>query len=147
MNKQQIGFFSSLIIILIVVILLITGSPILTVPLYKGSSIPLGTFITWSGLVSLPLCIFWGINNLRNPKNDFNKYLGLTLKVLLLTALLWVPISYLLAGNLSFSFTEKDTFQGGQLAMTWFWRISYATAIGPILLLIIYWISLLSKKE
>ena len=126
--------------------LLITGSSLLIEPLYNGSSVPLGTIITWGGIISLPLSIYWGIKNLRNPKTHFNKLLSILLKATLFFALLWVLICYFLAGNLSFSFTETDTFRGGQLAMKWFWRISYATCVGPILILIIYWLSLLFKK-
>ena len=148
MNKQKIRFYFSLTAVLITIFLLVTGSPILSKPLYNSSTIPFGTIITWVGIIALPLSIYWGNNNFRNPNTTFNKYLGNFLKVIILLTFLWVPISFLLAGNLSFSFTEKETFQGGQLAMKWFWRITYGTAISPILLIIIYWLSqlILSKK-
>jgi hypothetical protein len=48
-----------------------------------------------------------------------------------------VPVSYLLAGNLSFSFSEKATFQGGQAAMRWFWRYSYGLAVLPLTVLLL----------
>jgi hypothetical protein len=147
MNKQKIRFYFSLTAVLITIFLLVTGSPILSKPLYNSSTIPFGTIITWVGIIALPLSTYWGNNNFRNPNTTFNKYLGNFLKVIILLAFLWVPISYLLAGNLSFSFTEKETFQGGQLAMKWFWRITYGIAISPIVLIIIYWLSLLLKKR
>jgi len=146
MNKRSIWYYGSLVVMLLTIYLLITGSSILTRPLYSNSTVPFGTIITWAGIIALPLSIYWGINNLRNPSSSFHKYLTACLKLLFVLAILWVPICYLLSGNLSFSFTETDTFRGGQSAMRWFWIISYATAIGPILLLITYWLSTVFKK-
>src|SRR6056297_3392645 len=134
MNRRKTYFYTSLILTLSVITLLVTGSNLLIIPLDNSKSIPFGTFITWTGMVSLPLTIYWGIKELRKPLSKLNR-------------ILWVPISYLLAGNLSFTFSEKETFQGGQIAMRWFWRLSYGIGIGAILTLIIYWISLLFKKK
>ena len=124
-----------------------TGSSLLTTSLNKNNTIPLGTFITWFGLISLPLSIFLGIEQFRKPTKTFNNYLSKSLKVVLIIAAFWAVLSYFLAGNLSFSFSEKESFQGGQLAMKWFWRITYGIPIASIILLISYWLSLaLSKK-
>jgi len=147
MSNRRIWLFVTLIILTITIVLLVTGSPILNMALDENESVPLGTFITWIGIISLPCSIYWGLNDLRNPTERFYKYLAIVLRIILVLALLWMPICYLLAGNISFSFSEKDTFQGGQLAMKWFWRFSYAMAIGPILLLIIYVVSLLLVKK
>ncbi|MEO1049680.1 MAG: hypothetical protein AAFX87_03620 [Bacteroidota bacterium] len=147
MNRQRIWFFSTLIVTLLTVFLLITGSPLLTKAVDKDNSIPLGTFITWAGLIALPLSIYWGIGRLRKPTGGLNKLLAGMLKIVLALAILWVPLSYLLAGNLSFSFSEKELFQGGQLAMKWFWRLSYGIGLGSIFILILFWISLLFKKN
>lgn len=147
MNKRRTWFYISLAIMLFTIVLLVTGSSILTIALDKHDSIPLGTFITWAGIISLPLTIYWGIKEFRKPTRPFYKYLAVALKSIMILAVLWVPISYLLSGNISFSFAEKDTFQGGQLAMKWFWGISYGMALGPILLLIVYWLSLLFNRN
>lgn len=146
MNRRKIYFYSALILTLSVIILLATGSSVLTIAL-NDKSIPLGTFITWTGMISLPLMIYWGIKELRKPSSKLNRILSGFLKIIIISGILWVPISYLLAGNLSFTFSEKETFQGGQVAMQWFWRLSYGIGIGTILILIIYWISLLFKKK
>ena len=147
MNKRKIYFYCALILTLSVIILLITGSSILTIALDGDRTIPFGTMITWTGMISLPLTIYWGIKELRKPSSKLNGILSGFLKIILVLGILWVPLSYLLAGNLSFSFSEKETFQGGQDAMKWFWRLSYGIGIGAILTLIIYWISLLFKKK
>jgi hypothetical protein len=146
MNKRKIYFYGALILTLSVIILLITGSSLITMALISDPTIPFGTLVTWTGMISLPLTIYWGIKELRKPSSNLNRILSGFLKIIVVLGILWVPISYLLAGNLSFSFSEKETFQGGQDAMKWFWRLSYGIGIGSILTLIVYWISLLFKK-
>ena len=147
MNRRKIYFYGALILTLSVIILLATGSSLLTIALANDKSIPLGTLITWIGMISLPLTIYWGVKELRKPSSKLNRILSGFLKIIIISGILWVPISYLLAGNLSFTFSEKESFQGGQVAMRWFWRLSYGIGIGAILTLIIYWISLLFKKK
>lgn len=146
-NRRKTYFYSALILTLSIIILLATGSSLLTTTLDNDKSIPLGTLITWTGMISLPLTIYWGVKELRRPTGKLNRILCGVLKIMIILGILWAPISYLLAGNLSFTFSEKETFQGGQTAMLSFWRLSYGIAIGAILTLIIYWITLLFKKK
>ena len=147
MNRRKIYFFCALILTLSVILLLVSGSSILTTALDRNRTIPFGTLITWTGMISFPLTIYWGIKEMRRPSRKLTKMLSVFLKIMILLGILWVPISYLLAGNLSFSFSEKETFQGGQDAMRWFWRLSYGIGVGTILIIIAYWISLLSKRN
>lgn len=145
MTQPKFYFFATLIIFIIVAILLITGSFVLTEPLYNGSTIPMGTPLTWIGIMSLPLAIYFGIERFRNP-TDIYTLLSRTLKFSLTLAVLWVPICYLLAGNLSFSFSEKSGFRGGQTAMKLFWGYSYGVVILPLLLLIIHLVLTLVRR-
>ncbi|GEM_PF-1111278 len=147
MNRRKLYFYISLVLTIGVVILLVTGSPLLTMAIDSNKSIPLGTIITWIGMISFPLAIYWGTEALRNPSRKLYKFLSGLLKIIILLGVLWVPISYVLAGNLSFSFTEKETFQGGQTAMRWFWYLSYGVGIGGLLILFTYWVSLLFRKS
>ncbi len=126
---------------------MVTGSSLLTMSLDKNKPIPFGTPITWTGMIALPLTIYWGIKELRRPSQRLNKILAVFLKIIIILGILWVPISFLLAGNLSFSFSETESFQGGQVAMRWFWRLSYGIGIGVLLIIATYWISLLFKKD
>ncbi|MEM6685375.1 MAG: hypothetical protein AAF617_06215 [Bacteroidota bacterium] len=145
LNRRKTYFFIALSLTVSVALLLVTGSFLLTLSL-GSASIPLGTFITWIGMISFPLTIYFGIKELQTPSNTYNKILSKLLKTIILLGILWVPISYLLAGNLSFTFSETQTFQGGQVAMKWFWYLSYSIGIGAICTLFAYWISLLFKK-
>lgn len=147
MKKRKIYFFGALILTSCTTVLLVTGSPVLSIALVNDPSIPFGTLITWSGMISLPLTIYWGIEEMRIPAGKLNKILSGFLKLMIISGILWVPISFLLAGNLSFTFSEKEIFQGGQLAMRWFWRFSYGIVIGTILTLIIFWLSILFNKK
>ena len=97
-------------------------------------------------MIALPITIFWGIKELRQPKSKFSTLLSKLIKVMIILGVLWVPISFLLAGNISFTFTEKATFQGGQAAMRWFWRLSYGIGIGSVSILVLYWVTLMFKK-
>lgn len=146
MKKRQVYFIISLLLTLTVIALLVTGSSLLTLALDNDNTVPLGTFITWIGMFSLPLSIYWGIKALRKPTNKLHKMLSIILKIVIILGLLWIPISYLLAGNLSFTFSEKETFQGRQTAMRWFWYLSYGIGIGALVNLILYWLTLLFKK-
>ena len=147
MNKRKTYFYSALVLTISVIILLVTGSSLLTIALDSEGSIPPGNLITWIGMISLPLTIYWGIKDLRKPSGKLNRTLSSLLKIIIILGILWVPISYLLAGNLSFTFSEKETFQGGQEAMKWFWRLSYGIGIGAVLTITTSWISLLFIKD
>jgi len=72
--------------------------------------------------------------------------LAFVLKAIILLAILWVPISYLLAGNIAFTFTESITFQGGQQAMKLFWYFIYFLSLGPLFIVSIYGIFKFFKK-
>ena len=147
MKKRKIYFLAALAVTSGILSLLISGSSLLTIALDNEGTIPLGTFITWAGMISLPLTIYWGIKEMRTPTKKTNVVLAGFLTILIALGILWVPIAYLLAGNISFTFSEKETFQGGQAAMRWFWRLTYGIGIGAILTIVIYWISLLIKKD
>jgi len=116
MDNRKLYFLVSIFITIVVLMLLITGSSVLNVNLAKQSSIPLGTFITWAGMVSFPLSLYWGIKRLRKPNGLLTRFLSSLLKIIIVMGILWVPISYLLAGNLSFSFSEKDQFKLRRIA-------------------------------
>lgn len=143
MKKDRILFFLFLIIFLASAILLITGSSVLV---YSLNGVPAGTPITWLGLFSLAALVYLGFQNLRNPTNSTYRILNWILRANIILAVLWAPICYFLAGNASFNFSEKATFQGGQLAMRIFWIFTYTLAAIPILILIFHWLIALFRS-
>lgn len=147
MNKSKVYFFSGIILTVGVIALLVSGDSLLLISLNSAGTLPLGTIITWAGMISLPLTIYWGVGEFRTPTTGLTRVLSGLLKGGMLAGLLWVPIAYLLAGNLSFSFSQKETFQGGQDAMRWFWVLSYGIAIIAISTICTYWIYLFFKRS
>ncbi|OIQ37180.1 MAG: hypothetical protein BM563_09015 [Bacteroidetes bacterium MedPE-SWsnd-G1] len=146
MTKRTATLIVLVAITLIVGVLLFMGAPILSKSLFEEIMIPAGTLITWFGLIGLPLSIFFGVIEFRKPSNNWFLLLSLLIKTILVLAILWVPISYLLSGSFAFNFSNTDSFQGGYVAMKIFWYLSYGIAIGSLSVLILYWISLLVKK-
>ena len=127
---------SSLIISLIVFFFaascLISGSNILLYALLTEPYLPAGTLITWVGMVALPASLYFGFHFLNKPVSPIEKIFSVCIKISMLVSALWAPISALLSGNLSNSFTGKPQFQGGQLAMKIFWSYSYFVVILPL---------------
>ncbi|MCX2718131.1 hypothetical protein [Lentiprolixibacter aurantiacus] len=147
MKRTSYWFIGALIVFCLACYFLVTGSSVLLLSLSESNNIPLGTIITWLGIISIPLLFYFGVRRLRDPITKTERVFSILLKLSICLALLWVPISYLLAGNLSFSFSEKATFQGGQLAMKAFWFNAYFTAAAPVVLGIMFGlISLFQKK-
>lgn len=140
MKNRKTWLILSIIVTLISFFLLISGSKLLTVLLIKKMQLPIGTITTWFGFIGLSLSVYLGIKNLRTPQNWMEKLLSQQLKISLLLSIFWILISYSLAGNLTFTFSESVTFQGGQSAMKIFWVLNYAIVIIPLLTLFSYFI-------
>ena len=140
--KRRFLFLTFLSITLLVLILLVTGSSLLMLPLNEAKTIPLGTFISWIGLLALPLTIFWGLKSLRHPKENWEHFLSIFLKIMIGLALLWLPISYGLSGNMASNFSGySEGFQGGPIAMQIYWVITYSIPLSSLILLVAYWLS------
>ncbi len=148
MRKQKLWFFGSLIVLLTVIVLLLTASNLLTFSLSDDPYIPLGTFITWAGIIAFPLTIYWGMDNWRKPVGRAERILSSLLKFQIVLATLWLPICFALSGNMAFTFVEKENFQGGQSAMRLFWYFNYFMGVAPLFLLLAYWFKwFFSRRE
>ena len=149
MNNSLIWFFILLSVVIFTIYLLVSGSELMTVALDNSDTIPLGSFITWAGIIAMPLMIYCGVKELRQPNNELNKTLSKLLKLIIIISILWLPISYLLAGNIAFNFSTIHSFQGGPIAMKLFWIFSYGLTISSITILVLYWMARLfcSKKS
>ena len=141
MKKKNLYLIASVSIALTCFSLLLTGSRLLTIPLDSNDTIPLGSFITWAGMMSLPLSLYFASDKLRMPTMAIHRFLSVVLKLLVGLGVLWLPLSYALSGNMAFNFTESPTFQGGQLAMKCFWTLTYSIVIGVSTVALIHVIS------
>ncbi len=148
MTTRRLLFILALIVFIVTLVLLITGSKLLLISLSSTQNIPSGTFITWLGLIALPASILLGVNRLYMPKTRLDRLFSKLLLLPLVLAILWVPISYLLAGNLSNTFSEKAVFQGGQDAMKLFWIFTYSIPVLSLGLFLLFGIfSAFRKKD
>lgn len=124
--------------------LLASGSEIL-VKSFFDFSVPLGTFITWAGMIAFNLLLFIVHRKIKHPVSRTTFY-WLFMKIFLLLAFVWGFVSYGLAGNWSFTFEPSETFQGSNEAARFFWYYSYAVVISPIIILLILSVHILIKK-
>lgn len=147
MRKRWFLFWLSIIVIIVVAILLLSGSEILVKPVLKDSTIPWGTLLTWLGMVALPSAIYLGLKKIHKPITNTESFIRIALKTTIWLAILWVPISYLLSGNLAFTFSNKPGFQGGQTAMKLFWYYNIYLVVYPLVLLLIYFFYRLFSKK
>ncbi len=131
-------FLISLCVFLLCSYLLVTASPALEYPLGENDTVPLGSFITWAGLISLPISLYWAVRRFREPKGFVYRSMAVALKIVIVLAFLWVPISYGLAGNMNFNFGQSEIFQGGQTAMSLFWGLSLGIPLGTIVLFVVH---------
>ncbi|MBL7472924.1 hypothetical protein [Robertkochia sediminum] len=147
MKNRKLYFFTSLGITLISLALLLSGSSLLTLGLDTADTIPLGTFTTWAGLMALPATLYFWVKELRDPSGKWYAFLSGVLRLSLLLAILWAPVSYLLAGNMSFSFSSAvEGFRGSPQAYVWFMRFTNGIVYGALLVLSLYCVTLLWER-
>jgi hypothetical protein len=140
MQSTKLYFWLCLFVFVLVAGLLISGHPVLLYALMEDPYLPAGNILTWAGIIALPTSIFLGIRRLQNPETRLDIVFSKIIIFLIFVAILWAPVSFLLAGNLSNSFSEKATFQGGQEAMRLFWSFSYFSVGAPLVCWVVYWI-------
>lgn len=97
-------------------ILLLEGSPILTEPVIEGIGLPFGTLITWVGISMFPLSIVIGIRFIRKPTSQVYRFYKRVFFVFTLLGVAWGGISYLLAGNWTYTFSNDEGFRGSEQA-------------------------------
>ncbi len=147
MDKTNLFFLLSLAVFLVSLFLLASASPLLNYALGDNDTVPLGSFITWAGLIALPMSLYWGSLKFRKPEGSFYKVLSLCLKITIVLAILWLPISYALAGNMNFNFGQSTSFQGGQTAMKIFWFVSFAIPSVTLVLCLLHLIISLFRSN
>jgi len=101
-------------------ILLLEGLPILTEPVIEGKGLPFGTLIAWLGISMLPLSILIGIRLIRKPTSQAYRFYKQAFMVFTMLGAAWGAVSYLLAGNWTYTFSNSDTFRGSERAFNIF---------------------------
>ncbi len=100
--------------------MLLEGLPFLTEPVTEGYGLPFGTLIAWVGITMFPLSILMGIRFIRNPTSEVYHFYKRVFFVFTLLGVAWGGISYLLAGNWTYTFSNDETFRGSERAFNIF---------------------------
>lgn len=126
MNNKRIKYFflASVLIQMFVVTSLATGSPLLTMPVVKGGSLPWGNLMTAVMFVLFPLN-FLIIRSTRKVHPIPLKVFRICVLTSLVLGILWIPLTYLLGGDWSANFSGQNS------ASEIWWAYTYATPILP----------------
>lgn len=103
----------SVLYILLIAYLLVTGSEVLLKPLTSSPFIPMGSFLVWTGLVTIAYSVYrYFVKRSQHHPNLYpsvvGKYAGF---FCLIMALLWGFISFKISGNWSFEFESSRLFK------------------------------------
>lgn len=103
---------------------LISGSDLLVKPLSYDPYIPLGTVITWFGLISMELLLYILTINTIQKKGWFSMLIRTSVLMLLILSIAWAPTAFALSGNFAFNFIDSPNILG-ITASKIFWSFSY----------------------
>ena len=145
--KAKPVFLISLIILIICTYLLASGSDILGKSLIKGQNLPVGTLVAWAGLVSLPLTFYAGMSKVKRTFTSARKIFRYAIMVFVILAALWGPVSYLLAGNWSFTFEQQAGFRGSIKASGYFWKYTIIIVVLTLVFMLFYFLYMLTEKQ
>lgn len=144
--KSKTPIYISLIILISCLFLILRGSPILNIPLIKEGTFPIGTLISWIGLISFNIAIYLIFNVIHKSNRSIDMIFRFAFRSIIILASLWGFIGFLLANNWAFTFENHVEFRGGIGASQYFWIYTASLVLFPVLLILIYWFILLSKK-
>lgn len=114
-------------------ILLLEGLPVLTEPVIEGMGLPFGTLIAWVGISMVPFSILIGIRLIRKPTSRVYRFYKGAFFVFSMLGVAWGGITYLLAGNWTYTFFNVETFEGSERAFNIF--LGYTAFVISITLL------------
>lgn len=126
MQAKQIYFLVSVLIQMFVITSLITGSPVLTISVVEGGSLPWGNVMTSVLFVLFPLN-FLIIRKRRKIHPVPQRFYYSAVILSLLMGLMWIFVSYWFSGNWNSTFNGNDRNQK-------IWETyTYATPILPFI--------------
>lgn len=121
--------------------LLAMSSPWLLIQPVGLPGMPLGTLITWAGIVSLPVASLLGFHKFLSREIRPARVSRLMLIGLLLSCTAWGLVGYGLAGNWAFNFSNQtDSFQGSGTASKIFWAYSISLIVTSLLASVVFFV-------
>ncbi|WP_163714370.1 hypothetical protein [Mangrovibacterium lignilyticum] len=137
--KTRASVCISSVIFISCLLLVATGSPILGNPVLKDSTFPIGTIISWAGLIALLNTTYLVFNKNGYSHQSSFRLLRLAFQSMLILASAWGLIGFLLAGNWAFTFQNQDEFRGSIEASQYFVAYTVAIVLVPVFLLLVAW--------
>ena len=116
-RKQKVfGLAASVVVITMVGWLLTSGSQLLLRPTPGIAALPLGNLLVWIGLMAW-VFFWWAVFlPLRRCSTSWLRKLALVRNGSMLMALVWMPVTVLLAGNLRLAFSRQSAFGDPDIA-------------------------------
>ncbi len=138
-----------LLLFLACLLLILTGSPLLVKPVMNELEIPFGTLISWVGIAMLPLSVIMGIRLIRKPTSLAYRFYKRVFICLFLFSAAWGLISYYLAGNWAFTYSDTGVFRGSEKAFQLIVKYTFTLISLNLLFLLIFGIHhlIISKKH
>ncbi len=121
--------------------LLSTSSTLLIKSIPGLPNLPVGTIITWMGIIGLHLFIYTVIKRIKRSDRKIELAIKNTSQFFLVLSFLWGLISYGLAGTWSYNFGPKSSFVGSVEAGVVFWTFTKVIVAIPIVLLLLLFMS------
>jgi hypothetical protein len=138
-----------LLLFLASLLLILSGSPILVKPLMSEFEIPMGTLISWLCIAMLPLSIIMGIRLIRKPTSKVYRFYKRVFLFFFLLGGSWGLLSYYLAGNWAFTFSDTGVFRGSEKAFQSIVTYTFTLISLILLFLVIFGINhfIISKRH
>jgi len=130
-HRSRFGLLAASAVFLASLGLLVSGSPLLLLMLSARMGLPLGTAVTWFGMLAWGALLHFGSVALPDPAPRADRFYRGSWRVALTLALLWPLAGFGLAGNWAYTFSDTDGFRGGQAAMQLFWVNSVVVVALP----------------
>ena len=134
MKKDWIrGLVSGGILLLLLAILLLRPA-ILEMPVVEDPYIPFGNALFSLAFVAFPIFLDAASRGFAIPFPGVQEPIRTAFKAAFFFAIIWWPVSYMLAGNFANTFRNQAEFVGSAEAGQWFWGYSYFIVFFPIAL-------------
>ncbi|MCW5520230.1 hypothetical protein J1N09_10300 [Aureitalea sp. L0-47] len=143
---RRFGFFMCSLVVVITTTLLVNGSDLLVYAVIEDPFIPLGNVLTWLAMIALPLSLYLGVRRFRMPRSKVDRILKVLLIIAIVLGVIWYPVSWALADNLSGSFGGNGVFRGSARAGEYYWFYTYTVVGFPLLLWIFHLLLRLFRK-
>ena len=136
--KKHFLLIQCVLVFFFALISLALGAEYLYLPLVKKPFFPFGNLLTAMGYIAFSSIFYFLFIMKVSGKTELRKLFSKLFKYNIILSFFWMPIGYILSGNLSTSFGRSDSFQGSAFAGEIYWIFNYTLLGIPFLLLFVF---------